>query len=145
MARRRAGPLGRPESDASVFPSPLATPGVTFDVPVQTPTSSPTSAPSATRASNSARLGLMTDGLGELAVEGFGGLEAVAGDAEDGRAVAVDLALGEQLLEDGQRHAAGGLGEDALGLAEELHPRDDLVVATSSDQPPVSRISLEAK
>src|SRR5262249_32746993 len=33
------------------------------------------------------------DRLGDLADEGLLGLQAVAGDAEDGRAVAVDLAL----------------------------------------------------
>ena len=70
----------------------------------------------------------MTTGLGILLEQRFLGLQAVAGDAEDGRLVAVDPALLDQLLGDGQGHAAGGLGPDPLGLGEQLHGVDDRVV-----------------
>ena len=42
--------------------------------------------------------------------------------------VAVDPALLDQLLGDGERHAAGGLGPDALGLGQQPHGVDDRVV-----------------
>ena len=56
----------------------------------------------------------------DLVDERLLGLQAVAGDAEDGRAVAVDAALLDELLGDGQGHAAGGLGPDSLGLGQFL-------------------------
>ena len=80
------------------------------------------------RASNSSSVGLMTTGLGIRSSSGFLGLQAVAGDAEDDRLVAVDPPLFDQLLGDGQGDAAGGLGPDPLGLGQELHGVDDRLV-----------------
>src|ERR1700692_3282745 len=63
-----------------------------------------------------------------LAGEGIGGLETVAGDADDGGLVGGDAAIGVETGGDGGGDAAGGLGEDALGLGELLHAADDLDV-----------------
>src|SRR4051812_1058645 len=73
-------------------------------------------------------VGLDDDGLGQLALERPARLPAPAGDAEDGRTAAVDPALFDQLSGTGKGDAAGGLGEDPLGLAQELHGVDDRVV-----------------
>src|SRR6266851_8518984 len=58
--------------------------------------------------------------------DGVGGLQAVAGDADDGRFVRLDAILPDELLRDAGGHAARGFGEDAFGFGEELDGGDDL-------------------
>src|SRR5690349_2196683 len=52
----------------------------------------------------------------ERAADGIKGLEAVAGDDDDGALVVADGTLVGELLEDGRGDATSGLGEDAGGL-----------------------------
>src|SRR3989344_4680660 len=59
--------------------------------------------------------------------------EPVAGDVRDRQVPPGDRALRDQLFQDRDRHAAGGLGEDPFGLREEVDPRDDLVVGHHLD------------
>ena len=73
-------------------------------------------------------------------IEGVGGLEAVAGDDGDGELVGRDAAVGVEARCDEGGDAAGGLGEDALGVGELLDAGDDLGVGDVLAQPPVSRI-----
>src|SRR2546428_6998196 len=56
------------------------------------------------------------------------GLEAVAGHVGDDRLVAPDRALLDQPLQDRDRHAAGALGEDPLGLGQQLDAGHDLAI-----------------
>ena len=55
-------------------------------------------------------------------------LQPVAGDVDDDALVGADHAVGRELLQRRDRHAARGLGEDPLGAGEQPHPVDDLVV-----------------
>ena len=57
---------------------------------------------------------------------GVGGLQAVAGDADDGGLVGRDAAVGVEARGDGCGDAACGLGKDAFGLGEFLDAGDDL-------------------
>ena len=101
--------------------------------------------PASIRASNSARLGLDDDGPGDLADQGFLGLQAVAGDAEDGRAVAVDPALCDQLLATATVTPPAVSAKIPSVSARSCMPSTIASSSTSSLQPPVSRISCEAK
>src|SRR3989304_568253 len=60
-------------------------------------------------------------------------LEPVAGDVRDRQVPPGDRALRDQLFQDRDGPAAGGFGEDPLGLCEEVDPRDDLVVGHHLD------------
>src|SRR4029450_8372584 len=61
--------------------------------------------------------------------DGLERLVAVARDADDDGLVARDAALGDQLAGDGDRGAARGLGEDALGARQQLDAVGALRVA----------------
>ena len=52
----------------------------------------------------------------------------MARDVDHDPLVGADHAVGGESLERGHGDATGGLGEDALGTGEQLHPVDDLVV-----------------
>src|SRR3954452_24930479 len=54
------------------------------------------------------------------------GLQSVTSDVDDDALVGADRAVGRELLQRRDRHAAGRLREDALRLGEELHALDDL-------------------
>jgi len=60
--------------------------------------------------------------------ECVGGLETVAGDAEDSRLVASNAAVGIEARRDSGGDAAGSLREDALRLGEFLDAGDDFDV-----------------
>ncbi len=60
------------------------------------------------------------------AFEHIGRLEAVAGNAGDGKLVGLDAAVRVEARGDSGGDAAGGLGEDAFGLGEFLDGGDDL-------------------
>src|SRR5438093_214264 len=51
-------------------------------------------------------------------VQRLEGLQTVSGDCEDRQIGFLDVALRHQLLRNGDRHAAGRLGEDALSFGE---------------------------
>ena len=75
-----------------------------------------------------AEAGVDEAGRREMRGDGFGGLEAVAGDAEHGRFVRGNFAAGDELLRAGHGDAAGGFGEDAFGLGEQPDAFDDFLV-----------------
>src|SRR4029077_13485663 len=62
------------------------------------------------------------------AADHLGGLVAVAGDADDDRLVAPQGGALAELAGRGDRHAASGFGENALGLGQEGDPPEDLVL-----------------
>ncbi len=57
-------------------------------------------------------------GCGEVCGDRVGGLQTVAGDADDGCFVLADAALLNQLGRDACGYAARGLREDAFGLRQ---------------------------
>src|SRR4051812_44925466 len=61
------------------------------------------------------------------------GLQALAGDHCDDALAGADVAALGQLARGRDRHAAGGLGEEAGGLGREAHAGADLVVADRVD------------
>src|SRR5687767_6511768 len=65
----------------------------------------------------------------------FGGLIAVAGDADDDRLVARNGAVFNQLYRARERRAAGGLGEDTFGLGDQLHGVENLTVGRHGARP----------
>ena len=68
------------------------------------------------------------DRLDAMPAQDLDGLVAVAGDADDDRLVARHRAALDELARRGHRDAAGRLGEDALGLGQQLDALDDLVL-----------------
>src|SRR5262245_56057086 len=67
--------------------------------------------------------------LGQLSDQRVLRLHAVAGDADDDRSIVLaDVPALDQTQRRAQRDAARGLGEDALGLGEQAHRREDLHV-----------------
>src|SRR5260370_1070684 len=65
-------------------------------------------------------------GSREFGGDGVGGLQAVAGDADDGGFIRLDAILSDELLRHAGGHAARGFGEDAFGFGEGLDGSDDL-------------------
>ena len=63
-----------------------------------------------------------------VTVDGIQGLEAVAGDADDGGRDPWNLAGRNELLGHAHGHAAGGLGKNAFRLGEQLDRVADFVV-----------------
>ena len=63
-----------------------------------------------------------------VTVDGVQGLEAVAGDADDGGRVLRNLAGCNEFLGHAHGHAAGGLGKNAFRLGEQLDRVADFVV-----------------
>src|SRR5581483_39142 len=55
-------------------------------------------------------------------------LEPVAGNVGHHQLIAANLAAGDELLEAGDGHSAGGFGEDALGLRQQLDAVHDLLI-----------------
>src|SRR5581483_2077345 len=66
--------------------------------------------------------------MAHMADDGIEGLEAVAGDTKDGGIIGGNFAGGNQFLGDADRHAAGGFGENALVLGEQLDAFTDFVI-----------------
>jgi hypothetical protein len=67
-------------------------------------------------------------GLCACVHDGFQGLAAVAGHADDDGFIARDSTLIDEFLRDGDGRAAGGLGEDAFRLREQSDRRYDFCV-----------------
>ena len=63
-----------------------------------------------------------------VTVDGVQGLEAVAGDEDDGGRVLRNLAGCNEFLGHAHGHAAGGLGKNAFRLGEQLDRVADFVV-----------------
>src|SRR5262249_58996008 len=64
---------------------------------------------------------------------GFERLQPVTGDVYDHALVGADHTVGRELLQRRDRHAARGLGEDALGTRKQSHAVDDLVVGDRTE------------
>src|SRR5262245_1951027 len=67
------------------------------------------------------------DNLWRRQIQRLKGLEAVTGDSQHGKVIALNAALLDELPGDSDRHSAGRLGEDSLGLGEQPDTVDDFI------------------